>query len=114
MAIVQGIMLHASELTWNGKTGVEGEYQKAITTGTLLSCTRRPPSTELGQTPLAPASASPSRRNPAPQASGSRATSEQSDGTSPPLGGASDESSFEAREMPLPDATTTSYWGMLR
>ena len=30
MAIVQGTMLYASELTWNGKKGLEGEYQKAI------------------------------------------------------------------------------------
>ena len=26
-AIVQGILLYASELTWNGGRGVEGEYQ---------------------------------------------------------------------------------------
>ena len=29
-AIVQGTMLYASELTWNGKKGVEEEYQLAI------------------------------------------------------------------------------------
>ena len=29
-AIVQGTMLYASELTWNGKKGVEDEYQLAI------------------------------------------------------------------------------------
>ena len=30
MAIVQGTMLYASELTWSGGQGVEGEYQRAI------------------------------------------------------------------------------------
>ena len=30
MAIVQGTMLSASELTWNGGKGVEGEHQRAI------------------------------------------------------------------------------------
>ena len=29
-AIVQGIMLYAAELTWNGKKDVKGEYQNAI------------------------------------------------------------------------------------
>ena len=29
-AIVQVTMLYASELTWNGKSGVEDEYQLAI------------------------------------------------------------------------------------
>ena len=28
--IVQGTMLYASELTWNGKKGVEDQYQLAI------------------------------------------------------------------------------------
>ena len=30
MALVQGTMLYAAELTWNGQTGVEGGYQRAI------------------------------------------------------------------------------------
>ena len=30
MAIIQGTMLYASELTWNGGKGIEGEYQAAI------------------------------------------------------------------------------------
>ena len=30
MAIIQGTMLYASELTWGGGKGVEGEYQAAI------------------------------------------------------------------------------------
>ena len=30
MAIVQGTMLHASEHTWNGRAGVEGECPRAI------------------------------------------------------------------------------------
>ena len=30
MAIIQGTILYASELTWNGGKGVEGEYQAAI------------------------------------------------------------------------------------
>ena len=30
MAIVQGTMLYVSELTWNGRMGMEREYQAAI------------------------------------------------------------------------------------
>ena len=30
LAIVQGTMIYASELTWSGRTDVEGEYQMAI------------------------------------------------------------------------------------
>jgi ribonuclease HI len=30
MSLVQGTMLYASELTWKGQKGVEGEYQRAI------------------------------------------------------------------------------------
>ena len=29
-AIVRGTMLYAAELTWNGRNGVEGEYEQAI------------------------------------------------------------------------------------
>ena len=30
MALVQGTMLYAAELTWSGRSGAEGEYQRAI------------------------------------------------------------------------------------
>ena len=30
MALVQGTMLYAAELTWSGQRGIEGEYQRAI------------------------------------------------------------------------------------
>ena len=30
MAIVQGTLLYAPELTWNGRVGMEGGYQRAI------------------------------------------------------------------------------------
>ena len=31
MSLVQGAMLYTAELTWSGRTGVEGEYQRTIT-----------------------------------------------------------------------------------
>ena len=30
MAVVQGITLYASEITWNGRAGIGGECRKAI------------------------------------------------------------------------------------
>ena len=30
MSLVQGTMLFAAELTWGGRGGIEGEYQRAI------------------------------------------------------------------------------------
>ena len=65
MATVQGTMLYASELTWNGRKGVEGEYQRAINRigrSTLGAFRSTPLGIVAAESGLTPARALPNHR----------------------------------------------------
>ena len=60
LALIQGTMLYASELTWSGQRGVVGEYQRAInrmarsTLGAFRSTPQGIIAAECGLTPAQP------------------------------------------------------------
>lgn len=68
MAIIQGTMLYASELTWRGQRGMEGEHQAAINRmrrATLGAFKTTPLGTVAVESALTPARAPLGHRHPA-------------------------------------------------